>query len=91
MKNDKLQDALLKKALGFKEQEESEEYAIVDGELKLVKRKTATKIYPPDLSALQLLIDKKQITNDTKYSNMTLEQLQAEKLRLIKLLQKEEK
>lgn len=91
MKNEDLNKALVKKALGFEAVEQTEEFGIVDGELKLVKRKTATKVYPPDLSALQLLIDKNSASSDNKYANMSLKELEKEKLKLIKLLSKEKK
>ncbi len=85
-----LQDALLKKALGYTAKEVTEEYSMVESELVLSKRKTSTKSYPPDLSALQLLIDKMAFNQTNKYSNMTLEQLQQEKLRLLKELTNKE-
>lgn len=91
MDKDKLNDALLKKALGYKDTEEAEEFALIDGELKLTKRKTSTKVYPPDLSALQFLMEKSAGQCSSKYANMTLEELQREKLKLLKLLAKEEK
>lgn len=90
-KQQQLQDALLKKALGYTTEEVTEEYSMVDSELVLSKRKKSTKSYPPDLSALQILIDKMAVEGTNKYSNMTLEELQQEKLKLLNLLEKEEK
>ncbi len=93
MKKDKqqlLQEALFKKATGYSTVEVTEEYSMVDSELVLSKRKKSTKSYPPDLSALQLLIDKMTEEGVNKYSNMTLEQLQQEKLRLLSQLSNKE-
>lgn len=53
---DKLEDALLKVALGFQVAEVTEEFAEVNGELKLTKRKRIKKDVPPDLKAVQLLL-----------------------------------
>ena len=85
----KLSDALYKKALGFTTQEVSEEYAIVDNELVLQKRKLNTKTYPPDLTALQLLISEVEQSESSIYDNYSLEELEKEKTRLKKLLEGE--
>ena len=73
------------KALGYTTQEIIEEYGISGEEFVLQKRKTSTKTYPPDLSALQMLIDENDI-NENKYSSFTKEELEKEKNRLINLL-----
>jgi len=89
MKNDKnkkkLKEALLNKALGFTTQEVVEEYGYTGDEFVLQKRKTSTKSYPPDLSALQILLEKEGKQFD-EIENMTDEELLIEKERLIKLL-----
>ena len=79
----KLEDALLKVALGFQVAEVTEEFAEVDGELKLTKRKRIKKDVPPDLKAVQLLLS----TDGGGYENWTDEELQAEKERLLAALQ----
>lgn len=86
MKNNqnKLRKALLDKALGYTTQEITEEYAMSGDEFVLQKRKTSTKSYPPDLSALQILLDKEVEKN--AYLSMSNEELEIEKNRLIKLL-----
>ena len=84
-KNKKLQEALLNKALGYTTQEIVEEYGYTGDEFVLQKRKTSTKSYPPDLSALQLLLDKEvKETNDIE--SMSDEELRKEKERLINML-----
>ena len=80
----KIGKALMKVALGFEVAEVTEEFAEVDGELKLTKRKKTKKEIPPDLRAVQLLLAESGAEND--FSKMSDEELQREKLRLIKLL-----
>ena len=82
-KEDKLSDALLKVALGFQIAEVTEEYAEVNGELKLTKRKRTKKDVPPDLKAVQMLL----ATGDGSMEAWTDEALQAEKERLLAVLE----
>ena len=84
-KNKKLQEALLNKALGYTTQEIVEEYGYTGDEFVLQKRKTSTKSYPPDLSALQLLLDK-EVEETDAIERMSDEELKKEKERLINLL-----
>ncbi len=84
-KEEKLESALLKVALGYQIAEITEEYAEVDGELKLTKRKKTKKDVPPDLRAVQMLL-----ANDATYAVMTDEELEQEKERLLACLQLEE-
>ena len=81
----KIRQALLDKALGYTTQEIIEEYGVSGEEFVLQKRKTSTKTYPPDLSALQMLLDGNEI-EDNKYLKFSKEELEKEKIRLIKLL-----
>ena len=80
MKEEKINDALLKVALGYQVAEVIEEYAEVDGEMKLTKRKKTKKDIPPDLKAVQLLLSS---GNEGNYSGWTDEELLAEKERLL--------
>lgn len=82
---DKINDALLKVALGFQVAEVTEEYAEENGELKLVKRKKTKKDVPPDLKAVQLLLSVDEGNGELR--TWTDEQLEAEKQRLIGVLQ----
>lgn len=82
---DKIKQALYDKAVGFKCEEVTEEYGMVDSELVLLKKKCNTKVYPPDMSAISMLLEK----DKSEFSNMTDEELEKEKQRLLKLLKKE--
>ena len=76
----KLEKALMDKALGFTTQEVVEEYGFSGDDFILQKRKTSTKSYPPDLSALQMLLEREGID---EFYNMTDEDLEKEKQRLL--------
>ncbi len=78
----KLEDALLKVALGYQLAEVTEEYAEVNGELKLTKRKRTKKDVPPDLKAVQMLLS----GNGEEYESLTDEELEKEKDRLLAAL-----
>ena len=82
-REEKLGNALLKVALGYQIAEVTEEYAEVNGELKLTKRKKTKKDVPPDLKAVQLLL---AADGGTEYGTWTEEELNAEKERLLALL-----
>ena len=69
----KLEKALMDKALGFTTQEVVEEYGFSGDDFILQKRKTSTKSYPPDLSALQMLLERE---GDNELYNMTDEELE---------------
>ncbi len=75
-----LKSALLKCAVGFSTSETVEEYAAVDGELMLVKRKVTNRDVPPDIKAVKMLLE------DDDLSTLSTEQLLEQKERLLKLL-----
>ena len=83
---EKLNAALLKVALGYQVAEVVEEFAEVDGELKLTKRKRTKKDVPPDLKAVQLLLAG---DGDGGIGELSDEELESEKARLMALLQTE--
>ena len=85
MNDDKVRDAVLKVALGFRVEEVTEEYGMEDGEMRLVKRRETHKDIPPDLKAVRLLLD------GTNYSAYSDEQLEAEMVKLLAALEQEEK
>ena len=88
---EELKKALLKKALGFSSDEIVEEYSLDEsGNSVLNKRKVTKKYNPPDISAMKLLLEKEDLTDD-KLSQMTLSELKKEKKRLLKELKEEEK
>lgn len=79
-----LTEILLKKAKGYSFREKTEEYNVSDGKAQLVKRKVVTKRVHPDVSAVKSLLQLSAEQNEI--SQMTDEQLQVEKLRLLQLL-----
>ena len=85
-KEEKIGEALLKVALGYQLAEVTEEYAETDGTLKLVKRKKTKKDVPPDLKAVQLLLANE---DGVGFGDLSDEALEAEKARLLALLQQE--
>ncbi len=80
---DKVRDAVLKVALGFRVEEVTEEYGMEDGEMRLMKRRETHKDIPPDLKAVRLLLE------GTDYASFTDEQLEAEKEKLLRQLERE--
>ena len=80
---DKIVEAVRKVALGYSLEEVTEEYGVENGELKLVKRKETRKDVPPDLKAVKILIEEKD------YSLLSDEELEEEKMRLLKQLKEE--
>lgn len=83
-KDEKIGAALRKVALGYQLAEVTEEYAEVDGELKLTKRKKTKKDVPPDLKAVQLLLGAQGGADLEKMSD---EELESEKRRLLSALE----
>ena len=80
-------DALVKKALGYDCTEVVEEYVSGDeGEIRLAKKKVTKKNVPPDITAIKLLIDQ----TDQPIEELSDEQLEVEKQRLLKLLKEYE-
>ena len=79
---EKIEKALLKVALGYQVAEVTEEYAEVDGELKLTKRKKIKKDIPRDLKAVQLLLTE----NGERYADMSDEELEEAKKRILEEL-----
>lgn len=67
----------------IKETEVTEEYAEVDGEFKLLKRKKTKKDIPPDLKAVQLLLESRE---EMDISLLSDEELEGEKQKILKLL-----
>ena len=83
-KDDSLEKALKKCAVGFDTSETVEEFAVQDGELKLVKRKVTRRDIPPDIKAVKMLLD------DRHEEVCTDEELSAEREKLIKMLKEED-
>ena len=78
-----LKDSLIKKALGYDATEVVEEYVSgEEGEIKLSKKKVTKKNVPPDLTALKILLEEE----DFVLENMSDEELEKEKIRLLEML-----
>lgn len=84
---EKLFAAVKRKALGYFTTETVEEYALVDGELTVIKQKVTQKEVPSDLAAVKFLLDEQTADG---YSEMSEEELKAEKARLLNLLKEAE-
>lgn len=82
--NEEILDAVIKRACGYKAHEVVEEYAVVDGSLELVKRKITTKDVPPDMTAAKMIFDGNEM------SELSDEQLEREKARLMSELKKKQ-
>ena len=85
-KDSQLSKALMSLAKGYTIEEVVEEYAEVDGQMRLTKRKETRRDIPPDIKAVQMLLE-----GGEDISGLTDEQLEEEKARLLALLQEEKK
>ena len=80
---EKVKKALIKCATGHSTSEVVEEFSIEDGALKLVKKKATKREIPPDIKAVKLLLE--------EHGELTDEELEEERQKLIKILNMEEK
>lgn len=80
--------ALTRRAIGYTTEEIVEEYSFDEGRAVLTKRKVASKEYPPDLSAINTLLELLQ--DNRKVSDLSDEELKKERKRLLEELRKEE-
>lgn len=80
---DKVEEALEKCAVGLLASEVVEEFAIEDGELKLVKKKVTKREIPPDIKAVKMLLDSGGLGGATD------EELACEREKLLKLLKED--
>lgn len=78
--DESIKNALKKCAVGFDTSEVVEEFAVENGELKLVKKKVTKRDIPPDIKAVKMLLDGEGV------SEWTDEQLLAEKNKLLDML-----
>ena len=86
--DEELINALIKRAKGYSFSEVQEEYSVTDGgEIALTKRKVSEKYCPPDTAALKTYME---ICKDKDISEMSDEELEREKHRLLCELYREE-
>ena len=88
-KKQSIEKALYERAVGFSQEDVAEEFGIVENELRLLKRKTSKKYYPPEIRAIEMMIERDE--SQDEYSNMNLNELESERNRLIELIEKAEK
>lgn len=87
--DEELINALIKRAKGYSFSEVQEEYSVTDsGEIALTKRKVLEKYCPPDAAALKTYME---ICKDGEIFEMSDEELESEKHRLLVKLYEEEK
>ena len=80
--------ALLKKAIGYTYDEVQEEYSVDEnGDSILVKRKIVKKYQPPDSVALKTYLE---LGLEKSYADMSDDELETEKTRLLLLLKEQE-
>jgi hypothetical protein len=75
--------ALKKCAVGFDTSEVVEEFAVENGELKLIKRKVTKRDIPPDIKAMKMLLEGQDVE---KFSD---EELMEERDNLMKMLRED--
>ncbi|MBQ8908803.1 MAG: hypothetical protein IJY90_00725 [Clostridia bacterium] len=87
---DKIKQALLKKALGYSASETVEEFSVdEEGNKKLSKKKVTKKHFSPDISAVKVLLERFYKTYEERVLSMSDDELQEEKSRLEDLLKGE--
>lgn len=84
---DKIEKSLLKKALGYQYKEVIEEYSIGEDGEKLSKKKITTKDVPPDISAVKLLLDELNMSQNIDFENLSDEELKKEIKEALKLFE----
>lgn len=84
---DKIKKALLKKALGYNQNEVIEEYTFDDaGSPVLAKKKVTKKHYSPDISAVKMLLERYYKTYEEEVLAMSDDDLTSEVKRLEDLI-----
>lgn len=85
---EKINRALIKKAVGFSSKEVIEEYSVSDGQMVLTKKKVTKKPIPPDIGAVKILLSLYS-TEELDLSKLTEEELIIERDKLLKILEEE--
>lgn len=85
MEEERVRRALERKALGYETDEVVEEYGFREGEEILVKKKVTRKSVPPDIQAAKMLLGELPSPRE-----MSDEQIEREKQRLLQMLKEEE-
>ncbi len=80
-KSEDVKNALIKCATGLSASETVEEFAVEDGELKLIKRKVTKRDIPPDIKAVKMLLEER--------GELTDEELETERAALARMLEED--
>lgn len=80
----KIVSSIRRRAVGYAVTETAEEYALVDGQMTLVKRKVNKRDVPADVSAQKLYLE---LSGEEE--KLSAEEVKREKKRLLKLLEEE--
>lgn len=83
MEDSSVKQALKRCAVGFETGEVVEEFAVEDGELKLVKKKVTRRDIPPDIKAVKMLLDGDDV------GRLSDGELEKERERLIAILKED--
>ena len=81
-----IEKALIKKALGYTQEETVEEYSKVDNDIVLSKKKVTKKEVAPDMTAIKFLMMVKDIS-DKEISKMSTKELLEEREKYRKILE----
>lgn len=84
---EKIEKSLIKKALGYQYKEVIEEYVIGEDGEKLSKKKVTTKDVPPDISAVKLLLESLNLTQNIDFDDLTDDELKREIKNALELLE----
>ncbi len=82
--SEEVKKALFKCATGLSASEVVEEFAVDEGELRLVKKKVTKRDIPPDIKAVKMLIEASDMGGATE------EELAMEREKLLKILKEGE-
>lgn len=86
-KQENVEKALYKSAVGYSQNEVVEEYSTQkDGSMKLSKKKVTKKKISPDISAAKVLLEHYSKSESVRLGGMSEEELEKEKQRLLKML-----
>ena len=87
---EKIEEALIKKAMGYDFEESVEEFSFDEqnGKLKPCKKRVSTKHMPPDIPAMKTLMTMCDESKN-KYALMTEEELLEERAHLLEMLSEE--
>lgn len=81
--DDGVKAALEKCAKGFETGEVVEEFAVEDGELKLVKKKVTRRDIPPDIKAVKMLLEEGETVR------LTDDELERERERILAMIKED--